>query len=394
MRISYSSLDTYKTCPLKFKFQQIDKIRVPKNIEMAFGSAIHASLKYMFERTPLYPTLDEVIDFFYDKWEKQSESFKDESSQERKKAYREEGVSLLKNFYKKNQPWNFNTIELESFFSVELDDPKTKEKHILTGVIDRMDKNPEDDSYEIIDYKTAKRMPSQAAVDEDLQMSIYHLGLIKRWPHLSPRKIKLSLYFLKHGEKISTTRSAKELEETTRSILNSIEEIEGRIADNYNFPPLPSALCDWCGYKEMCPMWKHLYKSPDAEPKTEEEIKEIVKEYLEIKEQNQKNKERLDELKTAIYGFMDDQKIERVFGEEGYITRTARESVSYNMEKAEEILESINKWDEILSADEKKLEKLIPSLPQEIREKLIPLRSTKKITTLTVSKKKARESNL
>ncbi len=387
MRISYSSLDTYKTCPLKFKFQQIDKIRAPKNIEMAFGSAIHASLKYMFERNPLYPTMDEVINFFRDKWEKQSDSFKDEDFRERKEAYLKEGISLLKNFYKKNQPWNFNTIELESFFSVELEDPKTKEKHVLTGVIDRMDKNPEDDSYEIIDYKTAKRMPSQAVVDEDLQMSIYHLGLIKRWPHLSPRKIKLSLYFLKHGEKISTTRSAKELENTTQTILSTIKEIEGRIADNYNFPPLPSALCDWCGYKEMCPMWKHLYKDLNAEPKTQEEIQAIVREYLEIKNQNQKNKERLDELKTAIYGFMDDQKIDRVFAKEGYITRKTRESASYNLEKAKEILEPIGKWQEILSADEKKLEKMLSSLPGEIQEALLKIRSVKQIKTLTVSQK-------
>jgi len=358
---------------------------------MVFGTAVHSALNFMFERTPLYPTLDEIIDFFCVNWDEKTQIFSDEEFAEKKKVYREEGVKLLKNFYKKNQPWNFNAIDLETRFEVELEDPKTKEKHSLTGIIDRVDKNMDDESYEIIDYKTSKKMPSQDIVDQDLQLSIYHMGLLKRWPHLDPQKIKLSLYFVKHGEKISTSRSAKQLEETKQLILETINEINERAANHNDFPPHPSALCDWCGYRQMCPMWKHLYKTPDAEHKTQEDIEPVVREYFDIKEQSQQNKERLDELKTVIYGFMDDQKIERVFGEEGYVTRTTRESVSYDTEKAKEILEPINKWSEVLSADEKKLEKLLADLPEDARQKLLTLRSTKQITTLTASKKKVKE---
>jgi len=388
MRVSYSALNTYKTCPLQFKYQVLDKIRTPKSIEMVFGTIIHAALNYMFERTPLYPTLDEIIDFFRDKWDEKTQSFGDEEFAEKKKAYYEEGISLLKNFYKKNQPWNFNAIDLETRFEIELEDPKTQEKHTLTGIIDRIDKNMEDESYEIIDYKTGKKMPSQDIIDRDLQLSIYHMGLLKRWPHLDPQKIKLSLYFVKHGEKISTSRSGKQLEETRKLILETINEIKARMEDNYSFPPFPSVLCDWCGYRKMCPMWKHLYKSPDAKQKTQEDIEPVLREYFEIKEQSSKNTERLNKLKTDIYGFMDDQKIERVFGEDGYVTRTVRESVSYDIEKAQEILEPINKWKDVLSADEKKLEKILTRLPDSAQQKLLTLRSTKQITTLTISKKK------
>lgn len=358
---------------------------------MIFGTAVHSALNFMFERTPLYPTLDEIIDFFCVKWDEETQIFSDEEFAEKKKAYREEGVALLKNFYKKNQPWNFNAIDLETRFEVELDDQKSGEKHLLTGIIDRIDKNMDDESYEIIDYKTSKKMPAQDIVDKDLQLSIYHMGLLKRWPHLDPRKIKLSLYFVKHGEKISTSRSGKQLEETKQLVLKTIDEINERVERGNDFPPHPSALCDWCGYRKMCPMWKHLYQSQTSEIKSQKDMEPIIKEYFDIKEQNQKNKERLDELKTVIYGFMDDQKIERVFGESGYVTRTARESASYDMEKAKEILEPINKWKDILVADEKKLEKLLEELPKDTQEKLLALRSTKKITTLTASKKKLKE---
>ena len=59
---------------------------------------------------------------------------------------------------------------------------------------------------------------------------------------------------------------------------------------------------------------------------------------------------------------MDDQKVERVFGEEGYLTRTIKEKNIYDLEKIKEILESIGKWKEILEPDEKKVDKLLPSV--------------------------------
>lgn len=324
MRTSYSSLETFKTCPLKYKFQDVDKIRAPKNAEAIFGSAIHSTLKFMFERTPLYPTLDQIIDFFRDAWGQAN------FSDEEKEAYLKEGVSILEKFYKSNPPWNFNAVDLESRFEAQLGE------NILAGIIDRIDKN--NDSYEIIDYKTAKRMPSQEVLDNDLQMSIYHMGLLKRWPHLDPSKIKLSLYFLKHGEKISTSRTAEQLEKTKEKVLELISEIQKRLASG-DFPPTPSPLCDWCGYRQMCPMWKHLYnKFETRNPKSEEEIKEIIKEYFDLKEKNDKNDDRLDELKAVVYGFMDEQKVERVFGAEGYLTRKTQERTSYDMDKIKETL--------------------------------------------------------
>ena len=68
MHTSYSALDTYKTCPLKYKYQEIDKRKTPKRVEAIFGTVVHSALKYMFLRDPLYPALDEVIDFYTRKW--------------------------------------------------------------------------------------------------------------------------------------------------------------------------------------------------------------------------------------------------------------------------------------------------------------------------------------
>ncbi|MFH1608759.1 MAG: PD-(D/E)XK nuclease family protein, partial [Patescibacteria group bacterium] len=278
-------------------------------------------------------------------------------------------------------------VELESRFETEIEDEKKGEKHILAGIIDRIDKDRDEKIYEIIDYKTQKRLPSKDMIDQDAQMSIYHLGLIKRWPHLSPQNIKLSFYFLKHGEKVSTSRSAEQLEKTKEKIISTINEIEERKNNNFDFPPYPSPLCDWCGYRQTCPMWKHLYESQYSKL-DDDQVKKVVLEYFELKKQNEINDDRLDELKSVIYGFMDDKKIERVFGDDGYLTRKIQERFSYDMSKIKEILEPINKWQEILDADEKKLEKILSSLPNDIQEKILSLRAVKKFSVLTASKKK------
>ena len=75
-----------------------------------------------------------------------------------------------------------------------------------------------DDAFEVIDYKTAKKMPAQKNVDTDLQLSIYHLGMANRWPSIKEenRPVKVSLYYLKHGEKLSSIRNNQDLAANSR----------------------------------------------------------------------------------------------------------------------------------------------------------------------------------
>ena len=163
MRTSYSALETYKLCPQKFKFAVVDRIPAKPSLAASFGTLIHASLKYMFSRDPLFPTLDEVIQYFRDNWPSPE---KLETTEEEKQVYLQEGERILKSFYAKNAPWNFSVVDLESHFEVLIEDPQKKETHVLAGRIDRIDRT--EDGYEVIDYKTNRRIPSQADVDRNL----------------------------------------------------------------------------------------------------------------------------------------------------------------------------------------------------------------------------------
>jgi len=387
MRTSYSALETYGICPQKYKFQEIDKIRAPKRIEAVFGTIVHSALKYMFERNPLFPTEDEVINFFSERFNEKSDSVEwpDASKKElTEKLYYDEGVKLLRNFYAKNKPWDFNPVELEGRFQVEIEGDKEK-THTIAGIIDRIDKDPAGDSYEIIDYKTGKKMPSQESLENNLQLALYHLAITKRWPHLKAGQVKTSLYFLKHNEKITAVPDERRAENAIKIILAKIAEIE-KASETGNFPPIPSALCDWCGFRRRCPMWSHLYEEKKETP-DETTASEAIKEYFGIKETEEKNDKRLKELRSIILAYMDGKKIGRVFGSGGYITKMIQERVSFDMEKVRAVLESIGKWAEVLSPDSKKIEHLMETLSDEAQEKLKEAEKKKSFIVLKQTKK-------
>lgn len=377
MRISYSAIDTFQTCPLKYKYQEIDRIKVPKTKEAVFGSIIHDALKFLHSAGPLFPTLEQFLENFTKKWDFSRELVPWDIQEE--KAYFNQGRKILENYYKTNSPFQFNIVDLESFFEVPLMGEKD-EPHLLTGKIDRIDKT-ENDSLEVIDYKTARRMPPQKRVDQDLQLSLYHLGVSHRWPEMK-KPVKLTLYFLKHGEKLSTTRSPKDLKETRERLLDLIKQVQ-----ESDFQPKPGPLCDWCGYRKMCPMWKHLYQKAEVRSMKSEEIKKLIDEYFELQKGNKKNDMRLAEIKGLINEYLDKENLERVFGEEGYIMRTLQKRYGYDAQKIKEILTPFGKWEDILTIDSKKLEKILKSLPNEIREQIKKTRRVEKEFKALISTK-------
>ncbi|QQG42332.1 MAG: PD-(D/E)XK nuclease family protein [Candidatus Giovannonibacteria bacterium] len=394
MRTSYSALATYQQCPQKFKFEVIDKIKAPKSPEALFGSSMHGALKFMFSRDPLFPTLDEVLINFSENWKNAAAKASKSLASELAKIYDESGRKMLKEFFKSNPPWNFSVVDTESRFEVLLSDTQTQETHILAGIIDRIDKIG-DGEYEIIDYKTNRKLPSQEAADRNLQMSLYHMALTRRWPSISPDKIKLSLYFLKHDEKISSKRSAENLKTTRDSVLKTIRQISQSQAQD-NFPTIVSKLCDWCPYKPICPAWRHLYEKTEYPAPDEAALQSALREYFTIKETDNKNAARVKELQEIIKTYMDAQKIDRVFDERGYyISKKLQQRFKYDFDKVKEILTAAgleSAWQSILEADDKKLKIILKTLSPALRAQIESQKIlAKEFIVLTPSSKPAKK---
>lgn len=235
--ISYSQIDNYLICPLRYKYSYVLNIPTPPSRSLNFGDTFHKTLNEFHSKIMHgdKPSLEDLYEIFEKNWNPLGY----ENEKDRKNTF-EEGKTMLKNYYEKNKELNVKHLGLEKKFVLSIDGTKLK------GTIDRIDKLP-DGTVEIIDYKTGKEK-SQKEVDDNVQMTIYTMG------STDALKIKpdiLSLYFLNTGNKISTKRTDKQVEAQKEIVKDVIKNI-----NEENFEPTPGRDCTYCDFKGMCPFAK------------------------------------------------------------------------------------------------------------------------------------------
>lgn len=378
MRLSYSGIDTYRTCGLKYKFREIDKLPEPKSKEAVFGTLIHSTMKFVHDPALLSPSLEQALDHFSKNWN--SEIWSDEI--EERTAFAQ-GVEMIQRYYQHNRPDAARIITLESRFGIEIDGEHDT-KHVLSGIIDRIDKT--DDGYEIIDYKTARKMPSQDKVDTDLQLTIYTKAFLDRYPaeRKNLDKITVSLYYLKHGVKLSSKRTMADLAALDATVLAVVQDIEAK-----KFEPILSPLCDWCGFQKTCPLWKHKFKT--EEKKLEKnEGEQAVEEFLRLRAKTGEDKKRMAELQEIIIQYMAQEGVDRLFGTTGIIGKATRTSYTYDETKLRELLSPLGEWENVVKVDGTALKTVLAALPAPVRAEAEKLREKKESTSLSVKALKER----
>jgi RecB family exonuclease len=374
MRISYSAFDTYQNCPLKYKFQAIDRIKTPKSKEAVFGSVLHDTMKFVHTPGILSPTLDQALEHFSNHWN--PAVF--ETPDEERSAFTQ-GVKMIEDYYRKNNPADFNIANLESRFSIEIG--QDENKHIISGIIDRIDRT--EDGWEIIDYKTTKKMPTQDRVENDIQLSVYLRAFLSYYPEEIKNldKIKVSLYFLKHGVKLSARRTPEQLVEIEKIFLETI-----KLISEQKFEPHVSPLCDWCGYQNICPMWKHKFK--ELRKIDTAEVNDAIEEYVNLKSAMSLTKDRMGKLQEVITNYMEQEGVERVFGSAGIIAQSLRKTYKYNEKRLREILEPLQHWEDVLKVDGIALKNILGVLPIAARKEVEKAKTVDKETKSLVVKKK------
>src|SRR5262245_18279833 len=157
MRLSYSSMNTYELCPAKFKFQYEDRVPQGRSAALSFGDSLHRALHLFHNRpVPVAPSVGQLLDMLEACWV--SDGFVD-ASEARTYVYR--GGQVLLRYHRENAEDYRIHAALEFRFTIDV------ESIAVSSVIDRMDRIP-GGGYEIVDYKTNRRLPPQARIDEDL----------------------------------------------------------------------------------------------------------------------------------------------------------------------------------------------------------------------------------
>ena len=218
--LSYSQIETFKTCPLHYKLKYILKVPTPSSASASFGTAMHATLKNFFEEVSggVKPSDKLLYDLLEKNWIK--EGYKSRSHE---RDFFEKGKIYLSGFLKQEFNAKTKVVLLEQQFTIPLGNNLR-----IGGRFDRVD-DLGGGEIEIIDYKTGATIPTQKDVDKNLQLSFYALAAnkIPTEPFFKiPEKIRLSLYYLDQQQKLSTVRSMKQLESAVAEISKVREEIE------------------------------------------------------------------------------------------------------------------------------------------------------------------------
>jgi len=171
------------------------------------------------------------------------------TSKDHERKMIERGRNYLSGFLKREFSPKKLPVAMEQPFVVPLRHKGDTKRLKIGGRIDRVDKL-RGGRIEIIDYKTGANVPSQRQVDNDLQLTLYALAATKiAEPPFGkkPDDLFLSLYYFDNQKKISTKRTAVQLNEAKREIFEWREKIE-----KSDFACSGHMFCKNCEYSLMC----------------------------------------------------------------------------------------------------------------------------------------------
>ncbi|HEY2169788.1 MAG TPA: ATP-dependent DNA helicase [Candidatus Angelobacter sp.] len=233
MALSANAVQSYSTCPMKFKLERDWKIPGEAAAAMQYGFAIHTVLKNYYDPAAHGRELsvEGAVEAFKVEFGK---GYIDDPVQ--RKMYEERGVDQLRTLLLASPRGSANVIATEHKFSFKLAEREIK------GRIDRIDLLDEG-VVRVIDYKTGAPKERKFA-DESLQLSIYAMAVAQM--NLSPRE--LVLVNVQDNSLAVSSRSPKQLDAAREKIEEAAEGIR-----RGEFDPKPGSHCRWCDYQNLCP---------------------------------------------------------------------------------------------------------------------------------------------
>jgi len=234
-RISYSKIDAFRACPLRFKYAYIDKVPTFNTPQAQYGTAVHQTLFHLHlaEKQHQEVTLTELQQELAGAIER---IVLDEKP---KALMAATATRALAEYYQHGREQLGKPAFLEEPFGLRLDNGG-----LVTGKIDRIDQL-EDGSFSIVDYKTGE-VKDQTSVDKDEQLTLYALA-VREGMELNTSNLKL--YFFNRNQAVTTERSQKKLDNYKKKLEKTFEEIQ-----TSNFEPTPSERnCSFCEFIKICP---------------------------------------------------------------------------------------------------------------------------------------------
>ena len=230
--LSASDIDTYRTCPLKYKFARVFRIPQEPTVHQRFGILVHQVLERFHARDA--GNLPELLGLLDAGWRRGGFGDSEEERQLRGKA-----AASLTRYHERFQSEEAEPMWFERPFTFKLG------KHLLRGRVDRVDRLPGGE-YELIDYKTG-RPKTAAQLADDVQLSLYAVGAREAWRLDASRQ---AYYYLLDDQKVAVPTDERDRGDWVREV--AAEVGEGILSQG--FEPTPSfQACSICDYRLVCP---------------------------------------------------------------------------------------------------------------------------------------------
>jgi putative RecB family exonuclease len=237
--LSYSRLSRFETCPLSYRLHYIEKQQAEPGLPLRFGKTIHAVLERLIkevvddERTG---TLSEerAIELYREAWGAEQLTGMDVFA---------EGLAILRRFIAEQ-----GVVDHRDVLAIEKEFRLPVGPFEVLGFIDRVDWI-DDETVEVIDYKTNHQLFARDEVDTSLQMSLYHVAAQRLWPWA--KKVKLTFWMLRHGIRQQTTRTEEQLADA----LAYVETLGRQTETATEYPARLNTNCSYCDHRKQCPAY-------------------------------------------------------------------------------------------------------------------------------------------
>jgi CRISPR/Cas system-associated exonuclease Cas4 (RecB family) len=234
LALSASDIQTYRSCPLRYKFARVLRIPTEQTVHQRFGIVVHQVLERYHSEGGT--TLAQLLELLDTGWRRSGLG-----DGERERMLSEKARAALTLYHARLHDQDAEPVWFERQFDFRLG------PHHLRGRVDRVDRLAAgaDADYELIDYKTSRPKTAEQLAD-DVQLSLYALAASEAWQLESSRQ---AYYYVLDDLKVPVPRSAQDAESVKDIVL---EVGEGILAQA--FEPTPSrAACSICDYRIVCP---------------------------------------------------------------------------------------------------------------------------------------------
>jgi len=319
---SYTSLNSFRQCPLQFKFAYVERKKVPRRLqpETFVGSAVHLILKKLYQHGAdgVVIPLDDAVAAYQAEWNKiDRDSIQLRSEYYTVDDYIRLGEQMLARHHERYRPFDQGTLLLaEKMLSFELPDSPFK----VRGRIDKAVKR-DDGVVEVCDYKTGQTMAQPQDDAFRWQMGIYDLAIRAAYPQVE--QIELTQHFLRQDEKVSCRMSADELA-VLADELRTVALESHQAARLDNFPAQEGGHCRYCDFVEYCPAKRHrlMLESADEAARSlpeAERLRELADRVLTVYEQYKTAGAEYDALKEELRQIVRDGGPSKLEGKRGVV---------------------------------------------------------------------------